>query len=147
MTDVSRFSAERYPGHTVVTRREKPPTGSPIRRPYAKVYQHEFAALSAAGRISGPAVVLLLELIRQSGLETIKKRDGWVLFSDNNLEIVGLTDKYVRHRAACRLASIGWIEIKAISQHKLQYRLNPDWAKPKAEVINLAAAKQARGRK
>ena len=141
MSDLSRFSAYKYPGHTQVTRREKPPTGSPIGRSYARVYRHEFAALS---RMSGPAVVLLLELIRQSGLETVRKRDGWVSFSNGSLEIVGLADKYVRHRAARRLVAAGYIETSVIGRHKSQYRLNPNWAKPKAEVVDLDVRRKAR---
>ena len=143
MTDLSRFSADRYPGHTRVSRREKPPTGSPVRRSYARVYQHEFAAL---GRMFDPAVVLLLELIRQSGLETVRKRDGWVLFSDDNLEIVDLADKQVRYRAARRLVAAGYIETRVVGRHKSQYRLNPNWAKPKAEVVDLTARRKARRR-
>jgi hypothetical protein len=144
MTNLSRFSADKYPGYTVVTRREKPPTGSPIRRSYAMVYQHEFATLAALGQISGSMVALLLELIRQSGLKTVMKRDSWVLFSDSNLEIIGLVDRHARHHATRRLVTLGWIETKAIPGHKLQYRLNPDWAKPKAEVVDLASRRKAK---
>jgi hypothetical protein len=94
--------------------------------------------------MSGPAVVLLLELIRQSGLETVRKRDGWVSFSNGSLEIVGLADKYVRHRAARRLVAAGYIETSVIGRHKSQYRLNPNWAKPKAEVVDLDVRRKAR---
>ena len=142
MTDLSRFSADKYPGHTRVTRRERPPTGSPSKRSYAKVYQHEFVALI---QLPGSATVLLLELIRQSGLQTVSKRGGWVLFSDDNLEAIGLIDRKLRHRASHRLASEGFIEIRTnIGRHKAQYRLNPNWAKPKAEIVDLATRRKAR---
>jgi hypothetical protein len=142
MTDLSRFSADKCPGHTRVTRRERPPTGSPSKRSYAKVYQHEFVALI---QLPGSATVLLLELIRQSGLQTVSKRGGWVLFSDDNLQAIGLIDRKLRHRASHRLASEGFIEIRTnIGRHKAQYRLNPNWAKPKAEIVDLATRRKAR---
>ena len=141
MVDLSRFSADRYPGMTKVTRREKRSTGSSIRRSFAKVYQHEFLIIT---RLPVPAGALLLELIRQSGLETVRKRDGWVLLSDDNLEAIGLTDKDACYRAARRLVADGLIETKAVPGHKLQYRLNPNWSKPKAEVIDLAARRKVK---
>jgi hypothetical protein len=103
-------------------------------------------AIPAFGRIFSPAVALLLELLRVAGLRSTKKRDGWTPFDLERFEAIGLTDKRVRYRAVRRLLAHDVIEVRQLYGLRFEYRLNPNWAKPKAEVVDLAAQRKKRRR-
>ena len=133
--DLSRFAAANHSGHTKVSRRERPPTGSAKRHPFAAIPRHMFS-------VFGPAWALFMELIRQDNLPSVKREGGWVRLSDDSLRILGLSNRNARHRAVQRLVDLGYAEIKAVGRHRLQYRLNSDWAKPKPEVIALVKARK-----
>jgi hypothetical protein len=112
--------------------------------------QHVYVHLTIEGlaaisrtRLSAPAVVLLLEMVRLAGLRWAKRHGGWVVLNEANLLVVGLSDKDVRYRAVKQLVACEFMEVRGTSElgRRLEYRLRPDWAapaKPAAKVIDLA---------
>jgi hypothetical protein len=92
-----------------------------------------------------PTVALLMEIQRLSGLRRIKARDGWISLTQELLERTGLIIRGRRHRALKRLMDTGSLELRRLNTYgnKVEYRLNPNWAKPKAEVVDLAAVRKA----
>jgi hypothetical protein len=91
-------------------------------------------------------VILHLEMLRLSGLRWVKRRDGWVSLNQETLEAIELVDKDIRYRAVKRLRAWGWLEVRGAitSGRKLEYRLNSNWTKPEAEVVDFAAVKRAK---
>jgi hypothetical protein len=79
-----------------------------------------------------------MEIRRLSNLGKFKKRDGWIVLSRETFEAVGLLDRRHRSQVVRRLISWGWLETRGEKGQGLEYRLPPDWAKAKAEVIELA---------
>ena len=106
----------------------------------------EVEAISAFGHLFDPAAALLLELLRVSGLRSTKRRDGWILLDQERLAALRLDDKGVRHRAMQRLRARGVIEVRSRYGRKLEYRLDPNWVKPKAAVVDLESVRKARNR-
>jgi hypothetical protein len=143
----SRFSIENYR----YAKETKPPR---VRLPSSVMTKNSFAKMggeeiAAFGRFHDPAVALHLELIRLSGTRWAKQRDGWIPFNREILENIGLNDKFVRHRAVQRLVDIGCMEARLVADvagRRLEYRLRPNWANPKAKVVDLAAVRKARKR-
>jgi hypothetical protein len=93
-------------------------------------------------------LVLFLEIVRLSGLRRIKKRDGRISLGGKELEALGLSNRATLSKAVKKLVSCGFIEVFGTDSpgKKLEYRLNPNWAKPKAVVVDLMAARKARKR-
>ena len=112
-------------------------------RSFALVNGEEIACW---GRSHGPAVALHLELVRMHRLLSVRRQDGWSTIIGKRLEAIGLVGKDVHYRAVKRLLARGVIEVRSLYGRKLEYRLNPDWAKPKAEMVNLAAVRKAQKR-
>jgi hypothetical protein len=109
----------------------------PRRRAFLRLYTDELQVLSA---ILDPAAALQLEIMRLSGLRRVQRQYGWMVLDRETITRAGLADRQVRYRAAKRLVKLGWLETRGSREgHKLEYRLNPGWAKPKAEMIDLAA--------
>lgn len=123
---------------TAVGRRSSPRRRSPIdqaQRPgHARV---EFEGAAVFGRLFDPAAALLLAIIQWSGTRWAGNRKGWIFFDQAARSVLGLTEKSVHCRAAKKLAVAGMIETRYAPGSLLEYRLNPNWAKPKAEVISL----------
>jgi hypothetical protein len=94
----------------------------------------------------GAEVALLLELIRTSGLSGTRQRDGWGSLDHKRRATLGMADRIAHHRAARRLQAFGAIDVRSRPGCKLEYRLNPDWAKPKAKIIDLVTAKRAQAK-
>jgi hypothetical protein len=90
-------------------------------------------------------MILHLEMMRLSGTRWAKRRGGWISLNEETLTAIDLTDKSTRYRAVRRLLTLGWLELRGAAGRKPEYRLNPDWAESKAEVIDLAAARKAKG--
>ena len=113
------------------------------RSSFAKVDPQMIAAI---GRLFSPAVALILDLQRLSGLSRIRRRDGWMQLTQEILSRVGVSDKNRRYRTLQGLTAEGVLEVRRLNTYgnKLEYRLNPHWAKPKAEVVDPAAARSAR---
>jgi hypothetical protein len=67
-----------------------------------------------------------------------------VSLNRETLEAIDLVDKDARYRAVKRLRAWGWLQVRgsSTSGRKLEYRLNFDWAKPRAAVIDLAAVRK-----
>jgi hypothetical protein len=101
--------------------------------------------IAAWGEIQ-PPVALYLELKRQAGLRSTKARDGWPVLDQKRFEAIGLGDKHIRYRVGRWLLARNMIEVRSRPGCRLEYRLNPNWAKPKAEVVNLAAVRKVRKR-
>jgi hypothetical protein len=102
--------------------------------------------ISAFGRHFGAPLALVLELLRTSRLRSTKQRDGWTAIDQERLEPIDLTDRRFRHRVVQYLADCGMIEVRSRPGCKLEYRLKPDWAKPRAEVVDLATVRKRRWR-
>jgi hypothetical protein len=79
-----------------------------------------------------------MEIRRLSNLRKFKKRDGWIVLSRETFEAVGLLDRQHRSQVVRRLVSWGWLETRGEKGQGLEYRVPPDWAKAKPEVIELA---------
>jgi hypothetical protein len=123
-------------------RRLEPRThGSPVRQPFAMVYRDYFSAIS---KVDGPAAVLLLDLIRQEGLPSVRRNEGWLKLKEPELAELGLNDKDIRYRATQRLVALRYIETQQEPGGRLQYRLVPNWWKPKAKVVDLVTRRKAR---
>jgi hypothetical protein len=101
--------------------------------------------IEAIGRLLDPAASLLLELLRLSGLRRIQHRDGWIPVTQALAERVGIADRDRRCRIVKRLRAAGILEVRQLNTcgNKVEYRLNPNWAKREAEVIDLAAVRKA----
>jgi hypothetical protein len=124
--------------------RQPRPRGLARKSGFAQVDQEEIAAL---GRVCGAFLALHLELIRLSGTRWVQRREGWVSFDRDMRVALGVVARSTYSEAVKRLVDLGFIKARGTPGSRLECRLNPHWAKPKAKVINLAAAKQARGRK
>jgi hypothetical protein len=113
------------------------------RLPFARV---DIEAIAAIGRLLSPESALILELQRLSGQRRYKGCDGWVSLTQELLERVGLLNKDRRYKAMRRVQAAGIMEVRRLNTYgnKLEYRLNPDWVKPKAEVVDLTAVRKAR---
>ena len=115
------------------------PSGSRRKRPYTIIGAEELAVLR---KHLDPSAVLPLEMMRLSGLRWVKRRDGWV--SVKSGDIAG--DRADRSEAAPQSRSapkwMGMAEIRGTDTHgrKLD-SLNPNWAKPSAEIVDLQAVK------
>jgi hypothetical protein len=133
---VERFRADKHPDWNS---REPRTRGSPLKRSYARVPRDYFPAI---GRVFDPAVVLLLELVRQEGLNVVQKNNGWMVLKDQALTDIGLSDKRVRQRAVQRLTAAGFIGTRRQGQARLQYRLMPDWWKSKVGCFGSSHAKR-----
>jgi hypothetical protein len=96
------------------------------------------------GRLYDPSAALLLAVVQWSGTRWVRQREGWLVFDRATRLALGLADRLSHCRAAKKLVSAGMIEIRNTPGSRLEYRLNPDWAKPTAEVVDLAAAQNAR---
>lgn len=119
------------------------PKGSRIKRPYTILHAEETRALR---QHYDPSLILLLEMVRLAGLRWVKRRDGWLVLNREVLEAIGLTDRWIRRRAVQRLLTFGWLEVRRTAMGcQLEYRLNPDWAKSSAEVIDLASRRIGKG--
>lgn len=114
------------------------------KRTFAAVDTGAFLAL---GQGYDPSLALFLELTRLSGLRWVKRQDGWATFTPDTLRTLGLEHRTTRRNAVRRgRDDMGWLETRSGGGgHKLEYRLNPSWTQPKAEVINLAAQRKAKG--
>jgi hypothetical protein len=108
------------------------PKGSRKKRAYAAIYIDELLALH--GHVD-PAIILHLEMVRLSGMRWVQRREGWISLNQETLEAAGLTDRKTRHRAVKKLRAWGWLGVRGAPGSKLEYRLNPSWAKPKAEGV------------
>jgi hypothetical protein len=122
-----------------------PPAGKPgfrkrHKQPFAAVGIDEIACF---GRFYDPAVALHLELLRTAGLRLTLRQDGWGQIERKRLTAIGIANKDVHYRAARRLQALGVVEVRSCPGCKLEYRLNPHWAKPKAEVVDLASRRKA----
>jgi hypothetical protein len=98
------------------------------------------------GRLHNPSVALHLELVRRHRLAVVRRQDGWGTITGKRLEAIGLADKDVHYRAVKRLISRGVIEVRSHYGRKLEYRLNPNWAKQKAEVVDPVTVRKAQKR-
>jgi hypothetical protein len=81
-------------------------------------------------------------------MRRVQRREGWIRFTQDLVERTGIADKKRRYRVLCRLRAMGVFEVRRLnaSGNKVEYRLDPNWAKPRAEVIELAAVRTARKR-
>jgi hypothetical protein len=94
--------------------------------------------IAAYGAVFGACLSLHLEVRRIAGQARVKAKGGWVSLDRISLERVGLANRFARYRAVQRLQALGWLEVRGDAGSKLEYRVPPNWAKPKAEVIDLA---------
>jgi hypothetical protein len=117
--------------------RVRPPPGLTKKHYFARIGAEEALAI---GRLS-LAATLLLDIIRLSGTRWVRQRDGWLLLNEATLNELGLIDKRARCRTVKRLVVLGFIEVRGNPGGRLEYRLKADWAKPKAEVVDLAAVR------
>jgi hypothetical protein len=108
----------------------------------------DLEAIVAIGRLFDSASALVMEMQRLSGQRRYKKRDGWMVLTHEILERVGLLNKQRRYRVLQRTRAADVVESRRLNAYgnKVEYRLNPNWAKPKAEVVDLAAMRKARKR-
>jgi hypothetical protein len=120
--------------------RTRMPAGLTKRATFARIGVEEAIAF---GRVANPATVLLLGVIRLSGTRWVIRRKGWITFDRDACQQLGLVDGDIFYRAARRLKALDILESRGKPGARLEYRLNPNWAKPKAEVIDLAAARKA----
>lgn len=133
---VERFRADK--GYDL--RRSQVRTeGSPVGQPFAKVYLDWFPAV---GRTASPSTVLLLEMLRRARLKSVRRNDGWLTLNEKVLTKLGLANKDVRYRAVQRLVALDYLEVRHKGQTRLEYRLVPEWFKPKAEVIDLTTMRK-----
>jgi hypothetical protein len=124
------------------------------RLPFLRLTLQGLAKLSQA-RLSQPAVILHLEMIRLSGLKTVQSHGGWVPWDRAGFKRLGLHEKNVRYRAVKLLVAAAFIETRGActAGRKLEYRLNPDWvtaepgSRPRPKVVDLAAVRKARKQK
>lgn len=124
--------------------RNRLPKALRARSSFARVTPEEALAF---GKIFDPAATLLLGVLRLSGTNWAKCRDGWMSFDREMLEELGLTNKDARYRAVRRLLACNAIEIRHTPGSRLEYRLRPGWPAPKAEVVDLAAPYKSRGKR
>lgn len=116
---------------------------TPERRlPFVKTDLEEIAAYA---RFPGAHVAFHMEVRRVAGQTRIKARGGWLSLDRISWERVHLTDRSARCRAVNRTRSLGWLEIRGKAGSKLEYRVPPDWARPRAKVIDLALSREGRG--
>jgi hypothetical protein len=96
------------------------------------------------GQWFGSSVALYLELKRLSALHSVKRRDGWTVFSDALFERVGLSNHNTRHTVARRAVRQGWLEVRRSQGARSQYayRLRP--AGTQAGVVDMAAIRNRR---
>ena len=113
--------------------------------PFARM---DIDAIAAIGRMYSPETALIAEMQRLSGLRRYKQRDGWMPLTQEILERVGLLDEDRRYRVLRQVRADGVLEVRRLNTYgnKVEYRLNPAWAKPKAGVVDLAAVRKARKR-
>jgi hypothetical protein len=124
-----------------------------IRLPFLKLTLSQLDRISQL-RLSQPSIVMLLEMMRLSGLWSIQQRDGWAPWDHARFKRLGLHEKSARYRAVRLLVAARCMETQgaAVAGRKLEYRLLPDWAeakpgaKSRSKVIDLAAARKARKR-
>jgi hypothetical protein len=85
-----------------------------------------------------------LELIRLSGLNWVRKREGWVSLPAATLDALDLKDRRVRGKAVRRGVRGGWLEARRVagSGSQYEYRLR----RPLVEVVDMAAARKSRPR-
>ena len=85
-----------------------------------------------------------LEMLRLAGQQNVKRRDGWVVFTLELFERVGLTDRQVRSRVVQRAIEAGWLEVRRSYSPGSQYayRLRPAGAQ--VGVVDLAAVRNRR---
>ena len=126
-------------GSPAKSHRSRPPAPKPS---FARLEPEGIVKL---GSICGTFLALHLDMIRLSGMRWVRRREGWVIFDRAMRVSLGLPSRQAYSKAVKRLRDLGWIETRSEPGSRLECRLNPNWAKPKAKVINLAAAKQARG--
>jgi hypothetical protein len=95
----------------------------------------------AWGELHGADTALHLELIRLSGLNWVRKREGWVSLPATTLDAFGLKDRRIRGKAVQRGVRGGWLETRRVAGpcSQYEYRLR----RPSAEVVDLAAVKKA----
>jgi hypothetical protein len=128
-----------------LTRRPRLKKATRDRLPFLKLSLAGLIRLGQA-RLSRPATILLLEMLRLAGLRTVQRRGGWVALDHAGLERLGLQGRFIRCRAVKQLVSKGFLVVRGASAagRKLEYRLNPDWDTPESKVVDLAAAREAR---
>jgi hypothetical protein len=102
----------------------------------------EFEEIAAFGRMFGTAGALVLELRRLAGLRSTRNREGWGSIDQGRFEAIGLSDKFWRSHVVAKLRDLGVIETRGSPGSKLEYRLNPNCAKPRAEVVDLATRRR-----
>jgi hypothetical protein len=70
--------------------------------------------------------------------------DGRISLSGKELEALGLSNRATLSKAVKKLVGCGFIEVFGTDSpgKKLEYRLCPNWAKPKAKVVDLAAVRK-----
>ena len=123
--------------------RERAPDGPVRRSGHARI---EAEGVAAFGRLYGPSAALLLAIVQWSGTRWVRQREGWMFFDRATRSALGITNRLSHCRADKKLVNAGMIEIRNTPGSRLEYRLSPDWAKPTAEVVDLAAARSARNR-
>jgi hypothetical protein len=130
-------------GRKAVPSPGKPSLRKRHKQPFAAVDIDEIACF---GCFYDPVVALHLEAMRTAGLRSTLRQDGWGQVERKRLTVMGIANRDAHYRAARRLQALGVIEIRSRPGCKLEYRLNPNWAKPKAEVVDLAAMRKLRKR-
>ena len=110
----------------------RPPRTLSRKLGYARVDQEEIVKL---GQTYGTSLALHLEMIRLSGMHWVKRRDGWIVFDQDMRITLGLSKRQTCSDAVKRLSGLDFLEARGTPGSRLECRLNPNWAKPKAEVV------------
>jgi hypothetical protein len=131
---LSKYASRKSPAEVRVILR----TAAQAKLPFVKV---DIEAIAAIARLFDPTLALVLEIQRLAGLRRVQRHDGWLALTQELLERVALTDGDRRYRAVRRLVRLGVLEIRRLNTYgnKVEYRVNPNWTKPKAEVIDPGA--------
>jgi hypothetical protein len=121
--------------------KERQAQENPGRNTFAKVAIHDIPNWS---QWHGPLVALHLEIVRLSSLPSVKRRDGWAVFSESLFERVGLSNRDTRKSVVRRAVQQRWLEVRrsqgAYSQ--FAYRLRPTGTHD--GVMDLAAIRNRR---
>jgi hypothetical protein len=72
----------------------------------------------------------------------VQRRDGWIVFDRDMRIILGLVARSTCSEAVKRLTDLNFLETRGTPGSRLECRLNPNWAKPKAEIVDLATRKE-----
>ena len=116
--------------------RQRQPRGLAGKSGFARIDQEGIAAL---GRAYDASLALHLEMVRLSGMQWVQRREGWLSLDRDIRAALRLTARSTCSAAVKRLVDRNFIEVRGTPGSRLEYRLNPHWAKSKAKEVNPSA--------